>query len=241
MPSLCRDFSELVLRAEKDRDYRLVICDRGAEITVVAIHGGGIEPLTSALAAAVAGEEHNLYDLQGLLPGDNTWLRVPAHRFEEARLQALLGRSQTAVSVDGMEGAEPVLYLGGRNRRLKAVLAQALTEAGFVTADLPGNKPAHDPTFFYNRPPEGGVQLVLTRALRASLTAMPLEGENGQGRSQGNQRFAALVAAVRGGLERYRAEVRDDLERTLARFEREIEALPRSLRSHFHCHDAQEP
>jgi len=235
MGASCRDFTELVLRAEKDRDYRLVIWDRGAEITLVAIHGGGIEPMTSELAAAVAGEAYNLYDLQGLLPQGNDVFRIPAHRFDEMRLRVLLGRSQAAVSLDGVEGAEPLLRLGGRNRRLKAILAEALAQAGFATADPAGIKPAHDPALFFNRPAEGGVQIELTRALRESMSDTWSKDGNGQ------ERFQACAAALREGLERYRLERRTDLDHALERFERDTRAFPRALRAGSPRHPQQRP
>ena len=75
--------------------------DRGATVTIICIHGGAIEPLTSELATAIAGAKYNLYDLQGLRAGDNQQLRIPVARFEKVRLFTLLKLSHIAVSVDG--------------------------------------------------------------------------------------------------------------------------------------------
>jgi phage replication-related protein YjqB (UPF0714/DUF867 family) len=80
-----RDFANLVLHCVQGRNYRFVIRDLGADTTVIAIHGGGIEPLTSEVATAIAGEEHNLYDLRGIRARDNAALRVPVLRFGEMK------------------------------------------------------------------------------------------------------------------------------------------------------------
>jgi phage replication-related protein YjqB (UPF0714/DUF867 family) len=214
-----RDFSELVLHAAKGKDYRIDILDRGVEITVTAVHGGGIEPLTSELAAAIAGEEHNLYDLRGLRRVGNEELRVPAARFSEMRLQGLLKRSRVAVSVEGVDGAEAAVCLGGRNRRLRRLLAESLSEAGFVVCKPSSPMPSHDPTLFFNAPSDGGVQIEFTRALRESMVGGPLVDLNWEESARRSEAFHRCVVAVREALEQYRLEERSDLDVAMRRFE----------------------
>lgn len=225
------DFSELVLRCVQGRDYRFVIRDLGADVTIVAIHGGAIEPMTSEVATIIAGEEHNLYDLRGIRPGDNSALRVPAQRFDEMRLRSLLKRSRTAVGVLGVPGDEPTVHLGGANRRLRAALQARLEEAGFAVRPPFGTGAAHHPRRFVNWPTAGGVQMELSLALRRTLTRAPLAGFSWEDPAAWTDRFNALVRAVRGALRDEAALVRDDLGEALERFEVTTRAFPPELRS----------
>lgn len=235
-----RDFPELVLHCVQGRDYRFVIRDVAADVTVTAIHGGGIEPLTSEVATVIAGEEHNLYDLRGMRPDDNSALRVPVQRFDEMRLRALLKRSRTALSVLGAPGEEPVAHLGGKNRRLRAILAERLEEAGFEVRGPAVAGAAHHPRRFVNWPAEGGVQMELSLALRRSMTRAPLEGYRWENPSDWTDRFHALVRAVRGALREEAAVARDDLGDTMARFEATTRDFPPELRSSHHHHHGAE-
>lgn len=230
------DFTELVLHCVQGRDYRFVIRDVGADATIVAIHGGGIEPMTSEVATIVAGEEHNLYDLRGIRPEGNAALRVPVQRFDEMRLRNLLKRSQTAVAVLGVPGETPLVHLGGANRRLRGALQERLEEAGFAVRPPHGPGAAHHPQRFVNWPSAGGVQLELSLALRRSLTLAPLEGFRWEDPTQWTERFDALVRAVRGALRDAAAMARDDLGEALERFEAGTRAFPAELRSLDHQH-----
>lgn len=225
----CRDYTELVLKAHKDQDYRLDIVDRGADCTIVAIHGGGIDPPTSELAAAIAGEEHNLYDFRGIRPQGNEALRIPAHRFDEVRLRRLLHCSRLALSVLGVEGREEAIHLGGRNRRLLRILRQRLTEAGFVVRGPWGPGAAHDPTRFVNWPAEGGVQIELTEALRRKMVNGPLTDFLWEDAQRWNELFSAFVTVVRGALMEYQSQMRADLEVALGRFEEITPQVRRAL------------
>lgn len=230
-----RDVAELVLHCVQGRDYRFVIRDLGADVTIVAIHGGGIEPLTSEVAAAIAGEEHNLYDLRGIRAGDNSALRVPAPRFDEMRLRNLLNRSRTALSVLGVPGDAPAVHLGGKNRRLRAALAERLMAAGFEVCKPAGPGAAHHPRRFVNWPPAGGVQMELGLALRRAMTRAPLEGFCWENPFDWTERFHALVRAAREALRHEAALARDDLSDAMARFEATTREFPAALRfSHDH-------
>jgi len=224
-----QDYTELVLKAQKDLDYRLNVVDRGADYTITAIHGGGIDPLTSELAAAIAGEEYNLYDFRGIRPQGNEELRIPAHRFDEMRLRQLLRHSRLALSVLGVEGTEEVVHLGGRNRRLVRILRQRLTEAGFVVRGPLGPGAAHDPTRFVNWPAEGGVQLELTRALRQKMVTGPLADFLWEDAQRWNELFGAFTVVVRGALMEYQAQMRADLGVALRRFEETTPKVRKAL------------
>jgi len=227
-------FPELVLNCDVNLDYRVQVTDRGATATIVCIHGGAIEPLTSELAAAIAGVEYNLYDLPGLRPRDNRQLRIPVARFEEVRLFTLLKRSHIAVSIDGVPGADPVVYLGGSNALLKQILQDQLAQSGYQVSTPYTPGAAHDPARFYNAPIAGGVILELSKALRAEMTAEPLSGRSWQQPTCWQGSFIRFVAAVRSALQTCTVQADSDLTRALYRFEEATRQIPQELRSGQH-------
>ena len=219
-----RNFAELVLNAVKGEDYDVVVVDRTATITVVAIHGGCIAPPTGELARAIAGEDCNLYELRGLCADKAALLRIPANRYDEIRLRTLMERSEEGLAILEAEGAEPVVHLGGRNQALKQILMEELAAMGLQVGGPATPGAAHDPTRFYNLPIHGGVQMELAHGLCQSLLEGPCA-----------TCYTTLVVAVRAALARYRATLRDDVARALQRFERATETFPATLRKPQRC------
>lgn len=231
MDSPYRDFTELVLRAERDVDYHIAFLDRGAPVTVAAIHGGYIEPLTGALARAIAAQDYNWYELQGLRPENSARLRVPVTRFDDLRLTTLMDRSEVGLSIQGLQGQEgdEAVHLGGRNRDLLRRLISALGEAGFLVAGPATATAAHSPSRFVNRPAQGGVQIELTWELRRSMVLVPLEGSAWRDSAQYTARFGAFVTAIRRAIAAYFSAQRSDLTAQLEEFERTTVAVKRAL------------
>ncbi len=211
-------FAELVLNTVKGEDYDIVVVKRDAGTSIVAIHGGQIEPPTGELARAIAAEDCNLYTFCGLRADSAAQLRIPVNRYDEMRLQALMEHSQEALALLGAEGDAPKVHLGGRNQALKRVLSDHLEAAGFEVAGPVSPGAAHDPTRFYNRPANGGVQMELSSGLRQALLPGPQ-----------TPCFGALVDAIRAAIADYHAEQRDDVTRALERFERATRAMPPSI------------
>jgi len=231
--------SDLVLGYVAQKDYRILVTDRGADVTLTAIHGGRIEPLTSELAYAIAGNEHNLYELRGLLAADNGALRIPVARFNEVRLNALVRRSLACVALDGVPGDRELIHIGGRNARLKTILADQLMQSGFevTTPYAPGA--AHDPTRYYNVAKYGGVCLELSEALRTGMVSVSLAGTEWQQPAVWLQSFFQFTTAVNSALYTYLEFIQSDLSEALERFEETTRQLPKSLRSGKH-HDREE-
>ena len=45
----------------RESEYRIEVVDRGSEVTIIAPHGGRIEPHTAEIAALIAGAHYNLF------------------------------------------------------------------------------------------------------------------------------------------------------------------------------------
>ncbi|MCE5258029.1 MAG: poly-gamma-glutamate hydrolase family protein [Chloroflexi bacterium] len=227
-------FSELVLGYVAQKDYCIQITDRGADVTLAAVHGGLIEPLTSELVHAIAGSEHNIYELKGLIDGANTVMRIPSARFSEMRLNALVRRSLVCVAVDGVPGSQELIHLGGKNTRLKAILAEQLAQSGFTVATSYSLGAAHDPTRYYNVAKDGGVLLELSEAMRMSMVSVPLTGTDWQQPAVWLSSFFQFATTVNSALYSYLEYIQSDLSQAMQRFEEATYQMPRALRSGHH-------
>jgi phage replication-related protein YjqB (UPF0714/DUF867 family) len=122
--------------------------------TVVAPHGGGIEPGTSELCLAVAGYHpatlaqtggptYDYWMLEGLLSTGNGALHVTTTNCDDATALSLCGGARTALSLHGCtvaaaDGLGAVL-VGGRNTGLRTLLITHLVASGFDAADATGH------------------------------------------------------------------------------------------------------
>lgn len=185
-----------------NEDYRVRTCDRQSVVTIFSPHGGHIEPGTSAIAAAVAGVDFNLYDFQGLRLKDAMDLHVTATRFRDRPLNAMLKVSRLAVSIHGMgyQGHSDI-WLGGLNLRLKQLVLDKLEEHGFtVNPDSPLYR-GESPLNAVNLTAEHGVQLELPYELLEALFVHSRFLKYRRVRT--NTRFDSLVTAVRSAIEQY--------------------------------------
>jgi len=230
-----QDLSSLVIHLTKDVDYGFNIMDRSDHVSIVTIHGGTIEPLCSLLAASIAADTHNLYDMQGLVAfPESIELRIPPLRYKEMRLRGLLQHSQVAVGIDGIAGTEPFVNVGGRNRRLRAILLEHLESAGYSLNTPVSTVAGHHPKLYHNWPVQGGVGVQMSRGLREQMVDGDLDHlweTETHGAATVTDCYRVFVQTVRDALSEYTAEMLVDLDRTMNRFERDTAAFPPSLRS----------
>ena len=59
-------FAELKNHEELNKDYKISISDVGSGISIIAPHGGKIEPGTSDIARKIATERSNYYCFEGI-------------------------------------------------------------------------------------------------------------------------------------------------------------------------------
>ena len=76
-------FVELQDHETLDEDYTLSFRDAGSRVTIIAPHGGKIEPRTSDLVRRIAGEDYNFYCFEGIKEKDNACLHITSHRFDK--------------------------------------------------------------------------------------------------------------------------------------------------------------
>jgi phage replication-related protein YjqB (UPF0714/DUF867 family) len=185
-------------------DLGIRLLDRGSWATIIAPHGGYIEPGTSAIARAIAGRSYNLFDFQGLRSELAEDMHVTATRFRDPELSCLLKVSLVAVSVHGMGTAgHTTIWLGGLNISLKQLVRHHLEKAGFpVNADSPRYR-GESTRNIVNMASHFGVQLELSDELLNLAFRKHRFTPSGRCPAK-TEVFDRLVAAVRAGLSEYR-------------------------------------
>lgn len=194
-----RSYEELRNHEPEGKAFRVECCPTASPIVVMAPHGGNIEPGTSQIARAVAGEEHSFYSFDGIKGVGCRDLHITSKCFDEPLGLELVARSETAVAIHGCRGEEGVVYIGGRNQRLRSLVEEALEREGFLVRVNP-RYPGMSPTNICNRGRLGmGVQLEISLSLRQGMFR-ELSDNGGNGVTDLFHRF---VHALKGALRTY--------------------------------------
>ena len=184
-------FADLAAHEREGVDYRIRAIDRDAPVAVVAPHGGEIEPGTSEIAAAIAGDDLSLYCFEGLKLGrPHGDLHITSPRFDEPRCLALVASCERVVGVHGRRDRDDLqsVWMGGADVDRRDRIAVALDKAGFIAITDGHALTGDQPTNICNRGRSGaGVQLEIPAALRDELR-------------QDIQRLQAFADAVRSVL-----------------------------------------
>lgn len=162
-------FSELSRHKKEGEHYSIIIKETGRDdILILAPHGGTIENGTSAIAERIASNNHNLYIFEGI-EQENSFseLHVTSTGFDETRCLALVARMDTVIAIHGCLEKTEVIYLGGRDEKLKISLAEAFNKNG-IRAETQGHAyPAQKEENICNRGKRNrGVQIEFSKGIR---------------------------------------------------------------------------
>ena len=160
-------FKELQRDQKLDKDFTLSLHDAGSRVTIIAPHGGKIEPRTSDLARLIAGDNYNFYCFEGIKDKDNACLHITSHRFDEPGAVKLISKSRVVVAVHACTVTAGLVHIGGLNKKLGNMIANELRNRAInVSHDHPRFQ-GSNPDNICNRGATGiGVQLEVTRDLR---------------------------------------------------------------------------
>jgi phage replication-related protein YjqB (UPF0714/DUF867 family) len=164
-----QSFNELAIAEVKDVDYRIRYREGKSNIAIIAIHGGGIEPGTTEIADATAGDRHSFYTFSGLKKSGNFILHITSRRFDEPQGLAIARQAKTILSIHGCGDNDSMVLMGGKNIQLKDKIQKTLQNAGFQVKQsvrFPGLSPLN----ICNRCRSGaGVQLEICYGLRRRM------------------------------------------------------------------------
>ena len=100
--------------AANEEDYFIELEDRGSSVTVVAPHGGEIEPHSADIARLICADDYNLFCFIGIKSSNNRDLHITSHRFDHPGALALVQRSAIVIAVHGCIRKDCVVLLGGK-------------------------------------------------------------------------------------------------------------------------------
>lgn len=166
-----QSFNQLLASENKDVDFRRIVKRRNSHWLIVAPHGGGIEPGTSELAAAIAGFSHSLYTFEGIRKSGNKTLHIASTQFDDPQLLKLLKSSDGTIVIHGCSGNEQIAYVGGLRDDIRDKIIAQLLENG-IKATISSNPSlqGRDINNICNRNSIGkGVQIELTEGLRSAM------------------------------------------------------------------------
>lgn len=165
-------FVELAAHETVGIDYRLRVHTTKSTAVIIAPHGGEIEPGTSQIAEAIAGDEFSFYCFEGIKRdrphGD---LHITSAKFDEPEGCRLVANAEVVIAIHGRHDRDDRwnIWAGGMNSALRDRIVAGLANGGFpAVARKPGESLAGaTPANICNRgKTKGGVQLEIPRTLR---------------------------------------------------------------------------
>jgi phage replication-related protein YjqB (UPF0714/DUF867 family) len=192
------NFAELAKNEKEGKDFLLRCHRRAANIVVIAPHGGGIEPGTSELAEAIAGDDLSLYVFEGIKKTNNRDLHITSAHFDEPQCLAYVRAADLVVAVHGEESKDELVIVGGLDKAKIQVLDDVLRGRGFrVETDGRPGLQALDQRNICNQGRRGvGLQMELSAGLRQVL----FKSLTRAGRQTRKPRFHNFVDAVRAAI-----------------------------------------
>ena len=153
----------------QESGFRIEVVDRGSDVTIIAPHGGRIEPHTAEIAALIAGAHYNLFCFHGLKQNDNYDLHITSHRFDHPLALELVCKSRYVIVVHGCKVIAPVAFLGGLDTELIEQIIKELTNLGVACeCNVELFKGTHPHNICNRGRLRRGVQLELSRGIRDS-------------------------------------------------------------------------
>jgi phage replication-related protein YjqB (UPF0714/DUF867 family) len=191
------NFETLARNERAGIDFRVMARSALPSFALVAPHGGGIEPGTSEIGDAIAGEDFSFYTFEGLKPAGNADLHITSTRFDEPVCLTVIGRSKIVLTIHGEESdtGDEIVFIGGLDDRLRRRVGAALRARGFITRKHPDPKlQGLEPENICNRGLTGkGVQLELSLGARKRM----FRSLTRKGRRFKTARFHVFVEAIR--------------------------------------------
>lgn len=177
------------LLLQHEQDFVIEQADRRSATTIVAPHGGTIEPHTSDIARLVAGDEYNYFLFNGTKTAGNNTLHITSHRWDHPAGLALVTRSLRVITVHGCRAGAAAVIIGGRDEPLRDLIVEEMNRQALpaMITDAGRTSGRHRRNICNRGLTGSGVQLEISRPLRDDPSCWP-----------------ALAGAVRAAIARCR-------------------------------------
>lgn len=163
---LYRNFNTLAAHEVENKDFRIRVRDLKSPVSIVAPHGGRIEPGTCLIAQKIAGTLYNYYCFEGLKDKRNKSLHITSHRFDEPRALDLITASDVVVTIHACKDRTNTVYIGGLYRDLALKIDKYLTKIKFHVAKQENYAGIHPDNICNKAKIKKGVQLEISRSIR---------------------------------------------------------------------------
>ena len=151
------------------KNYRIRTRHGNSGILLMAPHGGGIEPGTTEIAEAIAGNRHSFYTFSGIKAKGNADLHITSRNFDEPEGVHMAQTSYAVVTIHGCRETGKMTFMGGRDKALVQKITLALIKAGF-NAKTSQRFPGINAQNICNRSHRGrGAQLEISTGLRRDM------------------------------------------------------------------------
>jgi len=166
-----RNIAELKQNEREDEDYTILYRELPSKITIMAPHGGGIEPGSIDIADYLAGCDYTFYAFKGLKKTGNKILHVNSNTFDEPIALKAAKNADIVISIHGAKDKSEIVHIGGTNQELKQTMMNALRSAGFdaMISEIPGLRGIKPENICNRCKTRKGVQLEISRGLRETL------------------------------------------------------------------------
>lgn len=168
-------FDDLAAHAVEGKDYRITTKKKGDPYVIMAIHGGLIEPFTSDMAIAIAGEEYGLYLFEGIREQRNAELHIASGYFDEPQAKDMVRTADVVISIHGYRDKENEwVMVGGLHEGLVEMIRTHLSEIDLPPQPFDGRSAPESPQNICNQGMSGGgVEIAISKKLRDSLRDDP--------------------------------------------------------------------
>ncbi len=198
-------YKELQENETIGKDYRIRKRYGKSGIAVMAPHGGGIEPGTTEIAEAVAGDVHTFYTFSGLKEIGNAQFHIASKKFDEPIGIEIAKNSRTILTIHGCRESEKLIYIGSGDKRLKEKVRKSLLEANFSVLETPRFS-GKNPFNICNRSRSCmGVQLEISAGLRREI----FRDLSRIHRKKSTRLFDQFVKAIRDALSEHACDLDD--------------------------------
>jgi phage replication-related protein YjqB (UPF0714/DUF867 family) len=193
------DFENLNRSEQRNTDYRIRSRIGCSGIAILGIHGGDIEPGTTRIADAIAGQEHAFYSFEGIKRRGNRSLHITSTHFDEPTAMEIVCSSEIIIAIHGCTGMEQMVFLGGLDIELKHQILHELQKSGFQTTECSRSRfGGIDNANICNLCGRGmGVQIEISRGLRALM----FRDLTPEGRRYPTEVFTRFTRAIRNALD----------------------------------------